>query len=63
MKAVHREVVVKIGGILEVGCEESGNANDARQGVSTGVFVEAVAVAATKLGRVCRAARSEVRMR
>ena len=63
MKGVHGDVVGKIGGILELGCEKSGNANDARHGVSTGVFLEAVALAATKLGKVCRAARSEVRMR
>ncbi len=54
--------VGEIGGILVTDCEKSGNANDARQGVSTEVFLEAVAVA-TKLGKVCRAARSEVRLR
>ncbi len=55
--------VGEIGGILDPDCEKSGNANDARQGVSTEVFLEAAAVEAAKLGKVCRATRSEVRMR
>ncbi len=56
------EDVGEIGGILDPDGEKSGNANDARQRGQHGVFLEAGAVA-TKLGRVCRAARSEVRMR
>ncbi len=53
------DVVGEIGGILDSGCEKSGNANDARQGVSTEVFLEAAAVKAAKLGKVCRVTRSK----
>ncbi len=57
------DAIGEIGGILDAGCEKSGKANDARQGVSTEVFLEATTAEAAKLGKVCRATRSEVRMR